>query len=1275
MAHRWTAAQQAAINITGCDMLVSAAAGSGKTAALTERVIRSLTREDDPCDITRILAVTFTRASAAELRRRISKALSGALTADPGNKRLIRQLMLLGSAKISTIDSFYNEIVRSNFQRLSLPAGLRIADEAELKLLSKSLMEDIIDRGFAASGDPAVARAQTGEESVSPSEATRADDPMKYFAALADHFTGNKDDRQLADFFINLYENVRKYPEGIEYLKFGAEKLSEEADKPFFETRAGHLISSSLSEELVFYLKILEAALIQFSENEKQSAAYSDGFSADRDHITSLLAALEKSDYEGAREVALSYKPKGLRPLKGIDKTQKSETYKLWRDKIRDRLRKIAAEDFRRPAESIPETFKKTSDICLQLYIVLSQYEKEMREEKLSRGICDFEDIRRYTLELLIDNDGNPTDIAQNYAARFDEILIDEYQDVDGVQDMIFRALSVSSRRFMVGDIKQSIYGFRGAEPSLFAGYRAAFPPWSAGEGGDKQAYARDNQGEECRGKIERPGVSVFMSENFRCGKNIVDFVNLVCSRIFPACGTSVGYLPEDDLIFSKELPEGYLSPPVEVTLIHKGEPPEEGDKGEVMQEQQTADQPEMRYIAAEISRLLAEGKREDGKPIKPSDIAVLCRTRSVCGKVSDALGTLGIHCVSDSSEKYSSDPEVSLMISLLTFIDNPEKDIPAAAVMRSPVFGFTMDELTRIRKRAGKSVSLFEAAGNFATAGDEETDCAQKCRDFIARVKAYRVLSRSLPADRLMRRLMRDIPVFSLSGGGGRILELYEYARQFEAGSFKGLYNFIKYVNNAIEVDAALGVGGAEPGEGAVTVITIHHSKGLEFPICFVAGCGMSFNTARSAKSDFIPDREVGPAARIKDATGLAKINTQIRRAALAGEVRRETEEEMRLLYVAMTRARERLYLTAYCRTKLESKLAEAEFRRLYGGDFGVLSASSYLDWLLLSLAEGKPEGAPYRFKILTEKDIPLAYRVSTDQSPAAEPAPKYDSAELEKLFDANFAYTYPHAHLTRIPAKLSVSKLYPGALDREDDAGAELIEGGGIVIGGEEFGASGVTAADRVPTPGGMRIKKFTITPEFLARKPKEAKGAERGTATHLFLQFCDFSRCLERGIESELAYLAEKRFMSRRLVELVNIRQIKRFFESDLFASLAGARWSRREQRFNILLPASHFSEDPDFSSALSREELLVQGVIDLFFEDANGNLILADYKTDYLTKEELANPSLAARKLGERHRTQLSYYAAALARICGRRPDCVLIYSLPLGGVVEVEVEAI
>lgn len=1219
MSHTWTDAQLNAIGLRGCDILVSAAAGSGKTAALTERIIRSLTREDSPADITRLLAVTFTRAAAAELRRRISSALSERLSKDPGNRRLVRQLMLLGSAKICTIDSFYNDIVKSNFQRLSLPAGFRIADDAELSLLQKSLMETLIDTSYTE-GDAG-------------------------FLRIAENFSTNKSDAALSEFLIDIYEAVRKFPEGVSALSKSAEILRNEADAEFFNTRSGRLIADELLRELEYFKSFYHYALSSFTD-EKVAAAYYAAFESDSDFISSLIDAVNGRNYAAARNAINAFAPAGLKGLKAPNKTPETESLKDRRSIIKDRIREIAKIYFSQSCETISAAFIGTASICDDLYNFISRYEKDLSEEKLRRGICDFEDIRRYTLTLLVNPDGSPTDIALSWGARFDEIFIDEYQDVDEIQDMIFRAISGNATRFMVGDIKQSIYGFRGAEPSLFASYRADFPPYDLSPDAPLPEF---EAGE---------GRSVFMSNNFRCDETVIDFTNEVCRKILTACGASVNYLPEDDLIFSKTMPDGSTPRQVSVTVIKHDD--EEGNSEAVFDndgDEDASAPSEIKFVSAEISRLLSGEKKADGKPIEPGDIAVLCRSKSTCRAIAEELRRLGIPTVNDGGSDYLSDPGVSLVISLLTVIDNPQKDIPLAAVLRSPFFGFTMDELTRIRRRAPKSTSLYDAV---SLAADSDFNYSEKCRAFCQRLDAYRALARSLPADRLMRHILRDTSALSIAEGENgesdigrrRLLRLYEYARQFEAGSFRGLYNFIKYLRGVIESDAEIGNDGAEIGSAAVTVITIHHSKGLEFPVCFVCGCGKSFNFGKESKSDFLPNRAYGPAARLRDSTGLAKISTPIFRASLLDSTRRQVEEEMRLFYVALTRARERLYLTSFYRFKLEKKLDDAYYKQVCAGDYGALSAKSYLDWLLLTLDLSPAPDAPYTFDIIAESQVPSPIPYVKAAQAAERSLSESEIEELEVTLDERFAYKYPYSHLTRLPAKLSVSRLYPEVLD-EDEVG-EAIE----AESGEKIDRESI-------------IKKLAM-PSFMSKDDavSEADFAERGTATHVFLQFCDYGRCTEHGVDEEISYLVEKKFISPRIAALVDRGQLEGFFSSEFFGRLRSARWLRREQRFNVLLPAENFSGNPEFKEELEGEELLVQGVIDLFFEDADGRIVLCDYKTDRLTRAELSDHALAAKKLSERHALQLSYYASALEKICGKRPDDILIYSLPLGDVIEV-----
>ncbi len=1274
MAINWTPSQTAAITTRGHDILVSAAAGSGKTAALTERIIQSLTREDNPTDITRILAVTFTRAAAAELRRRISGALSQRISESPGNKLLLRQLMLLGSAKICTIDAFCSDVVKAGFSQLPLPAGFRIPDKTELKLLCQSVMEDVIDAAFENGGTD--------------------------FAALADSLaSSNKNDKKLWELLYGTYNRLLDLPEGIEYLRHSYRALEDETKERFYDTRAGRACAGEIISKLDYFINILELATGELADNEKTSKQYLPAFVHCLEHCRALKSAVAAGDYTAARGIALDYAPVALKNLGKEYKTPRTQMWADVRKEIIDSLRdtksnktSIQSRFFALSEDEIRNCFERTATMCRTMYSVLSEFQCRMNEEKQARGLCDFNDLRRYAYMLLVSPDGSPTPLARDYAARFDEIFIDEYQDVTEVQDCLFRAISNGHNRFMVGDIKQSIYGFRGAEPSLFAAYRTDF------------------------GREDSCGETIFMSENFRCDKPVIDFVNLMCSRLFPACGVSIGYTSEDDLVQGKPTPPDVTPARVSVAVITAAEnhndtandlspdstaaahitstgnaplstdpsaPPDSDEEPDSPEDKEQ--QTEACYVASRISDLLSSGRRNDGAPLSPGDIAALCRTKSVCAAMTVQLEKLGIPVNSDSSSGYYTRPEVSLMISLLTVIDNPQKDIPTAAVLRSPLFGFTMDDLSLIRKKSDKKVSLYDAVTAYC---NESGSLAQKCRAFATRLEGYRGMARSLSADRLLRGLYRDTSILSLctepSARAG-LERLYEYARQFEAGSFRGLYNFIKYLNQAIAQGDEGESPAAEPGADAVTVLTMHHSKGLEFPVCFVCGCGGKFNF-KDTEREFIFSRKLGPGIRLKDMTGLASLRTPLYTAAALDSIRLQTEEEMRLFYVAMTRAREQLIITASCQTGFDKKLQRAELCRETGHTYPLLHAKCSLDWMLSVLSLTPPANACYRFDLVPKNTIPtpIPYVPGCQISSADAVSDRNEDGleqKYEHEFERRFSYVYPYEHLSRLPAKLSVSKLYPGMLD-ENETTDYVPESFSPKLGTMTFAPRFLTqdAANKVDLASGTpdssdfsdeknrsahskRGEQFYITP------------AERGTATHVFLQFCDFDYCVAHGVAAELERLMENGFIPASMASIVNIEQLEAFFSSELFAGLQAAREIHREQRFNIMLPASAFSDDASTSAALSGERILVQGVIDLFFTSADGRLVLCDYKTDRLSAAQLADPELARSMLSERHRTQLSYYAAALSRICARRPDSVIIYSLPLGRALEIETDKI
>jgi len=1177
MGTKWTKPQETAINTHGKTLLVSAAAGSGKTATLTERIIRSLMKEDG-LDISRMLIVTYTRAAAAELKLKISRALSSALSENPKNHRLAEQMMMLESAKICTIDSFYFDIVKSNFARLGLSGSLRIVDSAEMTLLYKNEMENLIDDFYAE---------------------------RENFTDFMDHFVPVRGSDQSVDIFLSIYQNLLSYQSGVDKLCEYSDNLKKAASAPFLSTDYGETAKSISQSSLEYAIRALESACNFFaaSEDARLLANYGPAFENDLRVAKEALEAIRKEDHERAKEVLDGYEKLSLKSIRGEKDAYTTYLQEL-RKELTALLEALKNDYFSITQEDISALMRATAEVMDTLYELLLAFDKRLNKEKEERGICDFSDIRRYVLRLLIDENGNPTDIAEDYKSRFDEIYIDEYQDVDEMQDSIFRAISTPTNRFMVGDIKQSIYGFRGANSDVFARYKAALPLL------DENAPA------------DADGYSIFMSNNFRCDKNVVDFSNLVSSYLFTNYGESIGYRKEDDLIFSKALPhEDYESPKVTLALtgITENLSAEEKDalKGEKIYH-------EAEYIAREIKRLLSSEVKADGSILEPRDIAILMRQNTDIEALSEILSHEGIPSQSVDRGDFFENPDILLMISLLSTIDNPRRDIPLAGTLRSPFYAFTFDELIAIRRSAEGDLSLYDALEQYAVSGDSAL--SRKCGDFIKSLSYWREKAMSLPVDKLIWRLYREFSILSLAKDNQEnLIRLYEYARGFEANSFHGLYSFIAYINEIIESGAQLEKKGEGAESNAVHLITMHHSKGLEYPVCFLYGMGKHFSSHfKSNRIQFEPSLGLG--LLLHDETGFAYTDTPVRRAIIDKKILKDREEEMRVLYVAMTRARERLYLTATVPSpeKLENKVrAYLDFGKAYG----IYASSSYLEWILSAIKADEHSDC---YKIEAYEAVGISALEEQAESPREEQTGDDENQALAALFEKRFAFSYPYAHISSLPAKLSVSSLYPALLDENE-------------------------MQDIDPSV----LKDSFVYPESLL--PDDlASGAEKGTATHTFLQFCNFDRVLRHGVEEELARLQDERFIDAKTARLCNVSQLEAFFSSELFAKIQRAKEIWREQRFHIFLPAAEFTQDVEKAELLEGERIAVQGVIDLFFRDRNGDIILIDYKTDLLPEQ----------KLKEKYRNQLTYYQKAIEQICGNPPSETLIYSLTLAKAIRL-----
>lgn len=1191
-----TKAQETAINTRDKTLLLSAAAGSGKTSTLTKRIIMSITADKDPSDISKMLIVTFTRASANDLKTKIFNALSDALASDPTNKHLTEQLIKLGSAKISTIDAFYLSAVKQNFSALGLSSAFRICDSSEASLIAKAVMEEIIDTFY---------------------------DTDNEFPAFCECFEKIRDTESVSsEVLLSVYEDCMRVPEGVEYLRICAESALGCTASNFTDTAFGSVIKDYTVSMLTGYLEYYDSVLEKMPLDEKLFNAYYDAMDCDRRLCIKALKLLrgqdEHSDYTCIAELFNSFEFQKLKNLQSKYSSEMSHFAKTLRDSFKSCFNNIRSEFFCYTESDFAEFFSATAKNLNTAYRVLAAFEKRFTEEKKRRNILELTDIKRYALKLFTNDDGTPSTLAKSYSEQFSDIYIDEYQDVDPVQDLIFRCISKPTNRFMVGDIKQSIYSFRGAKPQLFADYRSHFPI-----NGSEQAEASDCQ-------------SIFMSENFRCAKPIIDFTNSVCAPAFIACGDSIGYTENDDLVYAKlPHPNATPSPKVTVAVFAKNSQKILEENGTDASLLPSPAEAEAKYIAYSIKKLLQSGRKEDGSPILPSDIAVLFRNKTYATRIADELSFLGISSNCTDSSQYFQNPDVMMMLCILNAIDNPQRDIYLAGAMRSPIFGFTLDELLLINSKGEKSDSLYDKLCIYT---DGQDALAQKCLAFNSTLTEWRSISSSMPIDKFLNHIFSS-EAFVASGlvceknsvgEGGNLQRLYEYARTFEAGSFKGLYSFIEFINNIIENGETLDSHGDSTAENSVTLTTIHRSKGLEFPVCFVCCCASDFKYG-SLSDDISFEYGLGVAMTLSDSTGFAKYTSPLKKALDLYSRQKSVEEEMRILYVALTRAKEQLFVTAnYPRSLLTSISAAAEFKAEFNCDFSLLNANCFMDWILPALKRSAISCAEL-YEFTTDALPEEIYYTEPQNAKAPSDECVGINSELYEKLKESFSFSYPYKDMKKIPAKLSVSKLSPDVID-EADTSVRLFD-----------------------------VEKAPSIPEFFLGTQKKTSASERGTATHLFLQFCDFSSLKRNGTEAVLQTLTEKKFIPNNLAQTVYKDELEKLRFSDFTEKILGADKVIREQRFNILLPTAEFTRNSELKEKIGNEKIAVQGVIDLILIDKQGNIELYDYKTDRLSKAELENPSLASEKMNKIHGLQLSYYEKAIEYLFGKAPKRTAVYS--------------
>ena len=1213
-----TTAQKDAIRAKADKILVSAAAGSGKSTVLAKRIISSITRETDPLELSSMMIVTFTRDSAEDLKSKITKEVQAAVSEASANGKLTvslqRQLTQLPSARINTIHGICYSLVKAHFEKLGLPASVSIADDNIVTSIRLETMNTLIDNCYSG--------MLTN---------------IKNFSSFAEQFVTERDD-SLTMVFLDLYNRFKNDPNG-----FSRDSLScyAKSSDDLIRSPYGRMILDYLIIICDYYILLFEEA-IKYFNTEENYAPLADHFLEEIHHAKTLKNGFADGDPNTVRDL-ITNMPKVPRfSLSENKKTELGEIYREERKSFRTSIKKLYTNVFKFSDEEFSRIADETVSIADTLITFLTEFDERFKNAKLKRSLVDFNDLEHYALKLLYDGD-EPSAFARELSSSLSEIYVDEYQDLNPVQNKIFKALSVSCPIFMVGDIKQSIYGFRGADPSAFSSYKKSFPEY---DGTDTQKEA-----------------TIFLSDNFRSFESVTSFSNVVSDAMFDCGGEGDAYSYRIPYNKADRLKcNSKVDYPPAVTFMNCVR-----DMDDTETRVQGTYYVEAEMVANSIAELINNGT-------EPKNIAILLRSTKTNGAIfANALKKRNINVCTKKGAKLFDTPEVQLALCLLNCCDNPYRDIFLAGALRSPVFGVTFDELINIKRFDNSTSSLYAALEAYT-----EKKNFDKGANFIKFLNEMREFACSETVDKLLWKIFNKTNFFTVIYDGGvmpeaeaatrraNLIMLHDIAKGYTESGQNGLFGFLEKIRIMIEQDKS--PTSAANSENGVSIFSMHSSKGLERQHCFL--CAMSSKIdKRDLNSKLMYDMDTGLAMTLKDNARITRYDTPFRLALTYKKELALIEEEMRILYVAMTRARENLYICSSVNDMDKLKASTALLSKIKH-PYTFIRQNSLLSWIYTAL--NQPTDITVNITELSydQKDILEAAKTSyviNDPMPDEKPM-TIDEAELRKIL----SFSYPYLTSTYIPSKLSVSRLHPDVLDEEKYLGAidAKTENGTFAI--DEMAEDNENSASGdEKTKDKNKSKPTLAVPSFmLENSDKTATGAEKGTATHIFMQFCDYGALTENTLEDEISRLVDKHFMLKAQADLINRYTLKRFISSDIFKEIRASSSIEKEFRFNIKLPASEFTGKTIYKEALKDELIFVQGVIDCYFRDENGDITLVDYKTDLIPEDKRTDTASEDAYLKNKYETQLEYYKRALELLTGQRVKRTVIYSFSLGRCIEI-----
>jgi ATP-dependent helicase/nuclease subunit A len=1197
---QWTNEQLQAIEENGSNILVAAAAGSGKTAVLVERIIHKILNEN--VNIDELLVVTFTNAAASEMRQRILDAIYEYLDEHPEDTRMQEQIIKMAKANICTIHSFCLDVIRNNFYEIGISPNIRIGRQSEVELLKRQVLEDLFEEKY--------------------------EQEDKDFLLLIDTYTNYRGDDPLKELVLKIIRDISSNPFPEEWFHTAIEDFNIQDDtQDFGATKWGQILLNGFKEEVqmcILELKSIRNELARIYELEK--------FTKTMDCDIYMLEEIIKKDltWDEVYNIANTLKWETW-PREKIDSETK-DIAKEKRDQIKKRWTKIKDKFFTSNSKQINTDMKDMYLKLVALQNLIFEFNKRFSAEKLEKNLMDFHDIEHFALKILVKTDENgnkaPTQVALNYRDKFKEIAIDEYQDSNLIQEYILNTISNGSNLFMVGDVKQSIYKFRQARPELFL-----------------QKYEnyklKDN-------KQESDSLKIQLFKNFRSRENVLDITNLVFENIMSKDLGDILYNEDEFLNLGADYPNNdNVTAKTSINIIDLScEEQDENESTEPIENNVL----QAKFVANKIEELIKSkyqvyDRKSGYRDIKYKDIVILLRSTSVMAPIYEKeLNNKDIPVFSDTGSQYFESIEIQTILSLLKIIDNPMQDIPFVSVLRSQIGGFNDNELITIKLNGKdeKNEYFYETFKQALENKETEAPLKEKMNKLLNNIERWRKENEYMPLNEFIWQIYLDTGYYQYVGlmqnGGLRqanLKMLFERAREYEKASFKGLFNFINYINQLSrasgDMDSAKIIG---ENEDVVRIMSIHKSKGLEFPVVILASTEKQFNL-QDLNEPILIHQDLGIGTKYIDEIRKIEYPTLIK-TAIATQINKETlSEEMRILYVALTRAKEKLIITGV--NKDITKSIKKKKEELKIGEFNKINPNiikrykSYLDWLLLVyLKDEEKAKSIVDLNIYEKKDL-LQTNTNQKQEENMKFIKKCDNSKIQEDMKKRLEWEYQYKVACNLPTMTTVSKI------------KELEKKSNI----QDFTV--------LQEQQGKKSKQEKKMPEFLKEESK-ISSARMGTLVHLCLQ--NINEKEEYNIEKidrVISSLVSKKIILQSEANAINRNNLLLYTKSDLFNELRQAKQIYKEAPFYYDIDATEITKED------IHEKILVQGIIDLYYINKDNQMILVDYKTDFVKQEE---------ELVSKYIKQLEIYKRALEEATGKKVEKTYIYSIYLQKAIEI-----